>query len=119
PPPPAGRRTRPGAGRAPTAAASARVSQPAPTERGRRPQVGAPGSTAGGAVLLLRNSGSLPRGWTRTVLRGRIPSDERRTDCRDHVHHVVVRVLLPAEEADAARGDRLRRGRHRGRRAGR
>ena len=29
----------------------------------------------------------------------------------------VVRLLRPAEEADAARGHRVRRGRHRGRRA--
>ncbi|CAA9386861.1 MAG: Mycoredoxin, partial [uncultured Pseudonocardia sp.] len=38
---------------------------------------------------------------------------------RDHVHHRLVWLLHAAEEADAARGDLLRRGQHRARRPGR
>ena len=57
------------------------------------------------------------RGWTCPARPWRIPpmtTDPRRR--RDHVHHHVVRLLRAAEEADAARGHRLRRGRHRERR---
>src|SRR3954469_5642651 len=86
------------------------VSQPAPTGGGSIPRVGALASPDP-----LTHRSPAP-GWPVGGDTREDPLDERSDVRGDDVHDRLVRVLHAPEEADAARGHRLRRGQHRGRR---
>src|SRR3954452_12188648 len=87
-----------------------RVSQPAPTGGGRIPR-GAALASPDPLTYRPPSPGWPVRGHTRED-----PLDERSDVRGDDVHDRLVRLLHAPEEADAARGHRLRRGQHRGRR---
>src|SRR3954462_5329376 len=96
---------------------------PAPLVRTLPPILPAAGDRSGkhpqgAGVLPPSGTSCTTRGRPAPNESGRIPTDVCRCVRRDDVHHHLVRLLRPPQEAHAARGHRLRRGRHRGRRLG-